>query len=291
MLQQIEKQLDFQVPLSVLYEFPSLVGFVGQLAAGRGDRPGSMLVPILAEGEGPILFFLNGRPDRFARYLPAGLRLYWIDHLQDSRNVSNQSVEELAAEYLEAIQSVQPQGPYNLAGFCFGGKVAYEIACMLEARGEQTDVLVMLDPFNPDGSNPETGLIGNGLNNRLRAPDLPGRIVRFAGRRLKRARTALLTLLGKPIPPKLLLDRNLQIFARASQNYRPGSYAGRTTIVTPAESAGMRARREGQWRKIAANLDVVAVEDVSDHVELVHEPAVQVVADIVTRALADAGQV
>jgi thioesterase domain-containing protein/acyl carrier protein len=57
----------------------------------------------------------------------------------------HETFQEMAAAYLEEIQSVQPRGPYLLGGFSGGGITAYEIARQLEARGEEVALLVMLD--------------------------------------------------------------------------------------------------------------------------------------------------
>jgi thioesterase domain-containing protein len=55
-------------------------------------------------------------------------------------------VETLAATYLQLIREVQPEGPYQLGGYCNGGMVAYEMARQLQADGQQIDLLLLLDP-------------------------------------------------------------------------------------------------------------------------------------------------
>lgn len=59
------------------------------------------------------------------------------------------SVEQLAADYLEQIQSVQADGPYYLGGYSFGGLVAYEVALQLVAMGERVGNLFLLEAHNP----------------------------------------------------------------------------------------------------------------------------------------------
>ncbi|MEL7144094.1 MAG: amino acid adenylation domain-containing protein, partial [Cyanobacteria bacterium J06573_11] len=41
-------------------------------------------------------------------------------------------IEDIAADYRQQIQSVQPHGPYLLGGLCIGGVLAFEIALQLE---------------------------------------------------------------------------------------------------------------------------------------------------------------
>ena len=53
------------------------------------------------------------------------------------------------------IRAVQPEGPYHLAGWCFGGGVAHQMATQLQAAGQQVALLALVDaaPSNtpPDG--------------------------------------------------------------------------------------------------------------------------------------------
>ncbi len=54
-----------------------------------------------------------------------------------------------AAYLVTLIKSVQPQGPYRLAGWSFGGVLAYEIALQLLERGDAVAFLGLLDSANP----------------------------------------------------------------------------------------------------------------------------------------------
>jgi thioesterase domain-containing protein len=57
------------------------------------------------------------------------------------------SIVEMARTYIEAIRTVQPKGPYYLAGWSAGGTIAYEIAQQFEAGGEIVAFLGLLDTF------------------------------------------------------------------------------------------------------------------------------------------------
>ena len=59
------------------------------------------------------------------------------------------TVEENAQFYLAEIRKVQPQGPYHLGGYCYGGIVAFEMARMLVEAGEAVATLVLIDCYNP----------------------------------------------------------------------------------------------------------------------------------------------
>ncbi|MGI5447870.1 amino acid adenylation domain-containing protein [Streptomyces sp. CA-243310] len=69
-------------------------------------------------------------------------------------------VPEMAERYLAALREEQPHGPYLLAGWSFGGTVAYEMAARLEAAGEEVAFLGLIDSAAPGaapGSDAEPG--------------------------------------------------------------------------------------------------------------------------------------
>jgi amino acid adenylation domain-containing protein len=59
------------------------------------------------------------------------------------------TVEAMASSYLEAIRSVQPEGPYLLGGWSMGGLIAYEMAQQLTAQGQTVALLTLIDTYAP----------------------------------------------------------------------------------------------------------------------------------------------
>jgi acetoacetyl-CoA synthetase len=57
------------------------------------------------------------------------------------------SVEEIAACHITEICRVQPEGPYSLIGYSFGGMVAFEIAQQLNRAGHAIELLCLLDTY------------------------------------------------------------------------------------------------------------------------------------------------
>jgi thioesterase domain-containing protein len=51
----------------------------------------------------------------------------------------------MAACYIDAMRTVQPQGPYHIAGWSFGGFVAYEMARQLHAQGESVPLVAVIE--------------------------------------------------------------------------------------------------------------------------------------------------
>jgi hypothetical protein len=59
------------------------------------------------------------------------------------------TVEDIAASYIREVRAVQPEGPYFLGCFCFGGVVAFEMAQQLRAQGQDVALLALLDTKRP----------------------------------------------------------------------------------------------------------------------------------------------
>jgi thioesterase domain-containing protein len=59
-------------------------------------------------------------------------------------------LEDMAARCLAAVRTFQPEGPYQLVGLCFGGKVLYEMACQLVDQGHEVRFLLLINCFNEE---------------------------------------------------------------------------------------------------------------------------------------------
>ena len=54
-------------------------------------------------------------------------------------------IKNIAENYIRILKKYQPNGPYILGGWCYGGVVAHEMACRLLQAGEEVRHLFMLD--------------------------------------------------------------------------------------------------------------------------------------------------
>jgi thioesterase domain-containing protein len=58
-------------------------------------------------------------------------------------------VEDMAAHYIKELRTLQPEGPYYLGGYCFGGLVVFEMAQQLLAQGQLVALLALFDTYAP----------------------------------------------------------------------------------------------------------------------------------------------
>lgn len=134
------------------------IASLAQAAMARMDDP---LVVLESGAAGPPLVCVPGHDGSLlglAR-MASGLRdaspVWTFDfaRLDDAK-----SLPELARCCVQRLRRRQPAGPYRLAGVCFGGCLALEMARELEALGERVDFLCLIDCLNPAWARQETTL-------------------------------------------------------------------------------------------------------------------------------------
>jgi thioesterase domain-containing protein/acyl carrier protein len=152
---QIENRFGKVLPLATLFQAPTMRDLAGVLRE-EGCRKWSSLVAIRATGSKPPLFCVHAAGANVLIYRPLANHLddeqpvYAIQALGlDGITTPLTRVEEMATYYLKEIRTVQPKGPYYLAGGSFGGLVAFEMAHRLQAEGEQVAMLALLDTYCP----------------------------------------------------------------------------------------------------------------------------------------------
>jgi thioesterase domain-containing protein len=65
-------------------------------------------------------------------------------------------VEDLAAHFVRELVQHQPEGPYQLGGYCLGGLTAFEMARQLRAMGREVSALVLFGTMSPPALRPLT---------------------------------------------------------------------------------------------------------------------------------------
>lgn len=55
------------------------------------------------------------------------------------------SIQSLAAYYIQCIRQVQPEGPYRIAGYSYGACVAFEMCSQLQAQQSPAPTLFLFD--------------------------------------------------------------------------------------------------------------------------------------------------
>jgi thioesterase domain-containing protein/acyl carrier protein len=156
MVALVEKQFGRDIPLTTLFKGATIEYMAQVLSEEDGPQPWSPLVPIQPLGSKTPFFCVHavgGQVLTFyhlARHLGQDQPFYGIQapalfEIEDEST----SIEQMAAQYVEAVRVLQPVGPYLLGGFSFGGTVAFEMACQLQKQGQQVALLAVMDTHSP----------------------------------------------------------------------------------------------------------------------------------------------
>jgi thioesterase domain-containing protein/acyl carrier protein len=156
LMASIEQQLGTSLPLTTLFAEPTIEGQASLLNAAPNPQLFSPLVPIKPTGSLPPFFCVHPVGGNvlcyaaLARQLDAEQPFYALQALGlNGESQPKTCIEDMAATYIQAIQTVRPQGPYRLGGWSLGGVVAFEMARQLEALGAEVETLALIDSFNP----------------------------------------------------------------------------------------------------------------------------------------------
>jgi thioesterase domain-containing protein/acyl carrier protein len=152
LISETEAAFDKKMDLAMLSEAATIEGMAEHLRTDGRSSAKTALVAIQPKGTRPILFCVHGVGGhvipflKLSEHLGADQPVYGLQvKTIEERETRDYTVEVMAREYLEEIRSKQPAGPYYLAGFSFGGFVAYEMARQLSAQGQQVGLVGIFD--------------------------------------------------------------------------------------------------------------------------------------------------
>jgi arthrofactin-type cyclic lipopeptide synthetase C len=152
------RQLGIRATIADLFNHPTIESFAAFLSkmpaksSSRGVqriREGTQAPLFLAHDAGSELYFST-----LARFLPRELPVYGLPSVP-SDEPQLHSMRAMAERMVHMIHDAQPEGPYRLAGWSFGGLLAYEIAQLLLNRGDTLELLALIDAWNIEGRSVE----------------------------------------------------------------------------------------------------------------------------------------
>lgn len=149
-----------KIPVSTLFQRPTIAQMGVFLRQSVVLAPPTSIVPIQPKGSGTPLFcvhpaggWVNGYIP-LSRYLGQEYPLYGIQaYGLETDEIHLPSLELIASQYVRDLRKLRPHGPYQLAGHCLGGTIAYEMARQLVSVGEQVSLLALFDETSYSGDH------------------------------------------------------------------------------------------------------------------------------------------
>ncbi|MED4557647.1 non-ribosomal peptide synthetase DhbF [Bacillus subtilis] len=154
LMSRIREALGVELSIGNLFEAPTVAGLAERLEMGSSQSALDVLLPLRTSGDKPPLFCVH--PAGGLSWCYAGLMTnigtdYPIYGLQargiGQREELPKTLDDMAADYIKQIRTVQPKGPYHLLGWSLGGNVVQAMATQLQNQGEEVSLLVMLDAY------------------------------------------------------------------------------------------------------------------------------------------------
>ena len=238
---RIERTFGVSLPLSVLFECPT-VEALSQMVRERHSRPSRSTVVCLQKGDdGPPFFCVppaGSSANNFAQMvqaLSADIPFYGMHALGlEPGEVPQDRIEDLAERYVADMRAIQPNGPYFIGGRCFGAYIAFEMALQLSDVGEDVALLALLDPTGPPGMRRDVRYYVQRAGYFRRRRKLARAVLRRARWTLRQMqRLRVLRYLGSQHTRRI--ERTYKAHIHAQQTYAPRVYTETITFFGSRE--------------------------------------------------------
>jgi amino acid adenylation domain-containing protein len=299
LLLDVEYELGVRLPVeSIFKEGATVAGMAAMIESPRRNFGESrLIVPIQPRGSEPVLFFLHPNETsllimrHFTRVLGADQPVLGLlpegggRHFQPSRGF-----EDLASQMLGSIRQIQEHGPYYLAGYSLGGNLAYEIAGRLQSAGESVAYLGLLDAGSPGVA---AGYLHWLLSTRGRVARIAQALREGPRATLSKAHEAarrvvpivLASARLHPAPPPTIFDWVGAV--RVVSGWVCDPHTVPVDLYVSEDMANATGSASLGWEGLhRGSLTVTAVP--GEHMSMVTEPYVRVVAETLASALRSA---
>jgi thioesterase domain-containing protein len=306
---EIQKTFGKKLPLSTLFRGATIQYLASLIDEPAQSNPSPSLVAIQPQGSRPPFFCVHELLGdvlcyrKLAHYLGQdqpfyGLRARGLEGIEEPCG----EINTMASYYIDAIRAIKPEGPYFLGGLSFGGVVAFEMACQLQAQGHRVAVVALLDSAAPTSSY-KIAWRGKFLHDLVR--DLPDWVTGFLQLtsdqwreliqlkiKMANARVAdIFRLQGQNQAPNLTKyvgdlsefpEQHREVAQaqhRAYMDYKPRTYPGRLTLFRARMQPFFSSHDPAMgWRQLAAGgLEIRVVP--GNHLGMLQEPHVKALAE------------
>jgi acetoacetyl-CoA synthetase len=300
---EIMKETGRELPITTIYDAPT-VAMLGALLDGGATAPFSPLVLAKPGSGAPPFFLVHGMGGAVMQLTQLGKLIDYegpVYAIQarglDGVEPPIDNVDAMAAYYLRAISEIQPHGPYLLAGYSFGGVVAFTMAQRLTEAGETVALLGFLDSYAAPFTWPLTIRLGVRLRRArhrlgwlLKAPlgeKLAFIRFRLSGRDGRDERSfshvrRWLSPENLTVPPSMQAVQDGLIEALAK--CRPSFYSGKITFIRAAKASHNFPRNpRAVWGRHTAEIEVQSAP--GDHLGLIEGPYTAELANVLSRCV------
>lgn len=280
MIHRLEQLTGQKILLSALFE-DATIAHLADVIRGETAPAADIPEPMIAfnpQGSKSPFFFLHGDfgggffCSDLAQLLGPNQPFYVLPPHGVGGSAIPSTIEEMAKDYLPLLQTVQPQGPYQIGGFCNGGLVAYEMAHQLRDAGERVSLLALVDV---DSVNTGSKKLLHSLAHfaaRLRRKGPDARLETFiylqrlilpldvALKRRLRALRRSFRASSSSAEPRALAEEIQDEYFNVLARYITRRYAGKITLIWSKEGWDMaHGDPIGAWQEVTDEIEYYEV--------------------------------
>ena len=290
LLAEIKKATGTAIPLAALFQ-GSTVEYLARFVRDEAVTPKEeILIEVHAAGSCPPLFTAvePGTNSlgylRLSKHMGPDQPIYTLRRPGEKfteRPYTNDEYEVMAGEYIQAMKTRQPHGPYYLMGMCEGAIISFFMAKQLEAMGDKVALLVSLDAWARENTRSKWRIRYDYYTKRLML--LTKRSSAESWRVISKAvRNRIDWLIhGKPAALRI----HDQVYWPDKSFVAPKVDARITLIRAPQQYEGYNADQLLGWgTRTRSGVDVFTVN--GKHQSLLREPTVAEVSAVLVKEIA-----
>jgi thioesterase domain-containing protein/acyl carrier protein len=308
---EINNRLGRQLPLSILFQQGTISQIAQLFDESIEDQPIARIVQLSDSKNGHPLVVMPGLN---------GELLYskeLVDRVEHRSNVVGLQPNldpgflevyadfgRMASEYVKIIRAHQPQGPYRVLGYSYGGILGFEIARQLKEQGQAVDFCGVIDTgIEPDFSYRQLGSVAVHLarvsinlprwiaancrpDNFRKTVARVNRKIRYLGRRI-RAHGETKYTFEDEFGTKKSHDYRRKVLGcifQSFNDYEPKNYRGKVTLFRAVTRPLFHhLSPDLGWSKIAAHVDVHRVP--GDHETILRSEQIERISRIIRESL------
>ncbi|WP_234336327.1 alpha/beta fold hydrolase [Streptomyces sp. NRRL S-920] len=176
---RIRKQFGVDMPVRTIVRYPTVAELAALVLTGgipaEDVDPYAVVLPLHDDpgtGKSPVWFVHGGGGLGWVFFAFAPYVRDRAAYALQSRGWNDTdplagSVQEMVDDYLAQIRATQPEGPYNLIGWSFGGPIVHALAEALERDGHQVALMAVLDAMPSSGFKELSGMEENAFRKEV----------------------------------------------------------------------------------------------------------------------------
>ncbi|MBN2557789.1 MAG: hypothetical protein JXB33_03425 [Clostridia bacterium] len=286
-LSRIEDKTGMRVPVGILFNrgtVNSLCRYIEENSSDASERF-RFLVPIKESGGRKPLICVhtdNGDTTTY-RYIGAYMErerpvLALRFRMNKMKWPAPLTFDFIARQYAGEIIRNDPDGPYFICGYCWGGVLAFKIASVLKDEGREIGMLAMFDSAAKGKgiyvSRRRAGLL-KVIRNKVRAgiDELKGKSMRVQMRIIKRKVGNVFKFLRLNISRRIYryghrtsnpllmgIAQKTGALDYAYQTFKPDHYNGKIHYFKSTKGREGKIRHQEYWEQMADEVEVIEIE-------------------------------